>query len=164
MNIKITKKRFLLYHNYKIKCAVGKKGIANNKIEGDLSTPKGAFSLDCLYYRRDKNRHIKCNIKKKIIKKNMGWCNDPRSKKYNCQINLPSKFTAEKLFRNDRIYDLLININYNKRPTVKNKGSAIFLHLSDKKFKPTAGCIAILKKDFLKILPLINSKTKIIIT
>ena len=67
------------------------------------------------------------------------------------------------LFLKKRNYDLVLVINYNKRPIIKNKGSAIFLHLTDKKFSPTKGCIAITKKDFLQILPLITKKTKLII-
>ena len=94
----------------------------------------------------------------------MGWCNDSRSKKYNKEITFPFKYKSEKLFRKDNLYDLFINIKYNYHPTIKQKGSAIFLHLASKKFKPTKGCVAVLKNDFLKILPLINKKTKILIT
>ena len=94
----------------------------------------------------------------------MGWCDDPQSKKYNQEINFPFKYSAEKLFKKDRFYDIFINIKYNQSPIKKGKGSAIFLHLTNKKYKPTHGCIAILKKDLLKILPHINKKTKISIT
>ena len=94
----------------------------------------------------------------------MGWCNDSRRKKYNKEINFPFKYNAEKLYRKDKIYDLFINIKYNFNPTIKGKGSAIFLHITDNKYKPTKGCIAISKNDFLKILPLINNKTKISIS
>ena len=93
----------------------------------------------------------------------MGWCNDSRSKKYNREVYFPFKYSAEKLYRRDSIYDIFINIKYNHSPIIKEKGSAIFLHLSNKKYKPTSGCVAILKKDFLKILPLINYSTKILI-
>ena len=160
MNIKI-KKHLLLYKYYKLKCSIGKSGIISSKKEGDLATPKGTFELGALYYRRDKNKPIKCKIKKRIIKKKMGWCDDIRSEKYNQEISFPFKYRAEKLYRKDKIYDLFINIKYNFNPTIKGKGSAIFLHIADSKYKPTKGCIAISKNDFLKILPLINSKTKI---
>ena len=153
MNIKI-KKHLLLYKSYKLKCTIGKSGITISKKEGDLSTPKGVFKLGLLYYRKDK-------IKKRIIKKNMGWCDDSKCKKYNQEISFPFKYRAEKLYRKDNIYDLFINIKYNSHPIVKKKGSAIFLHITDNRYKPTKGCIAISKKDFLKILPLINKKTKI---
>ena len=160
MNIKI-KKHLLLYKDYKLKCAVGKSGITNSKKEGDLATPKGTFGLGMFYYRKDNNKPIKCKIRKKIIKKKMGWCNDSGSKEYNKEISFPFKYGAEKLYRKDKIYDLFINIKYNFNPVIKKKGSAIFLHITDSKYKPTKGCVAIAKKDFLKILPLINNKTKI---
>ena len=160
MNIKI-KKHLLLYKGYKLKCSVGKSGITSFKKEGDLTTPKGIFGLDKLYYRKDRIKLLKCQVIKKIIKKKMGWCDDSRSKKYNKEINFPFKYRAEKLYRKDNIYDLFINIKYNFWPVVKGKGSAIFLHIADRKYKPTKGCIGLSKKDFLKILPLISKKTKI---
>ena len=162
MNI-IIKKHFLLYKGYKLKCSLGKSGLSRNRREGDFTTPKGLFKLGLLYYRKDRVKLTKCLIKKKIIKKNMGWCDDSKSRKYNQEISFPFKYSAEKLYRKDNIYDILINIKYNHFPIVKNKGSAIFLHLSKKKYKATNGCIGIKKKDFLKILPLINDKTKILI-
>ena len=162
MNI-IIKKHFLLYKGYKLKCSIGKLGLTCSKKEGDLTTPKGLFKLGTLYYRKDRIKSLRCKIKKRVIKKSMGWCNDDRSKKYNQEIYFPFKYRAEKLYRKDKIYDIFINIKYNHSPIVKGKGSAIFLHLSDKKYKPTRGCVAILKKDFFKILPLINYNTKILI-
>ena len=162
MNI-IVKKHSLSYMGYKIKCTIGKLGTIRSKKEGDLATPKGIFKLGPLYYRKDRVRLSKCSIKKKIIKKNMGWCDDSKSKNYNQEINFPFKYRAEKLYRSDKKYDLLINIKYNHFPIKKKKGSAIFLHLTNKKYKPTKGCIGILKKDFLKILPKITNNTKILI-
>lgn len=94
----------------------------------------------------------------------MGWCDDSKSKKYNREIKFPFSFRAEKLYKKTNIYDILINIKYNYSPVFKKRGSAIFLHITNKRFKPTRGCIAILKKDFLKILPLIKKKTKISIS
>ena len=159
----IIKKHFLLCKGYKLKCSIGKSGIAHFKKEGDLATPKGTFKLGLLYYREDRNKSLESKIKKRIIKKSMGWCNDSRSKKYNQEIYFPFKYGAEKLYRNYKMYYIFINIKYNHTPIVKGNGSAIFLHLTDKKYKPTNGCVAILKKDFLKILPLINKNTKILI-
>ena len=163
MNIRI-KKNLLSYNYYKLKCSIGKSGTRDLKKEGDLSTPKGIFSLGLLYYRKDRIKLPKCKIKKRVIKKNMGWCNDSKCKKYNQEIYYPFKYGAEKLYRKDKIYDILINIKYNHSPIIKGKGSAIFLHLTNKKYKPTKGCVAILKKDFLKILPSINENTKILIS
>ena len=160
MNIKI-KNHILFCKGYKLKCSVGKSGISASKKEGDLASPRGIFKLGLLYYRKDRIKSLKCKIRKKIIKKNMGWCNDSKSKEYNQEIYFPSKYHAEKLYRKDNIYNIFINIKYNYCPIVKGKGSAIFLHLSNINYKPTSGCIAISKKDFLKILPLINNNTKI---
>ena len=94
----------------------------------------------------------------------MGWCNDSKSKKYNKEIYFPFKYKAEKLYKKNGIYDLFIDIKYNSKPIIKNKGSAIFLHIAQNKYKPTQGCVALSKKDFLKILPLINKRTKIAIS
>ena len=162
MNI-IIKNCLLLYKGYKLKCSIGKMGTTNSKKEGDLSTPKGLFKLGTLYYRKDRIKLIKCKIKKKVIKKSMGWCYDTRSKKYNREISFPFRYKSEKLYISDKVYDIFINIKYNYSPTYKGKGSAIFLHLANKKYKATKGCIAIQKKDFLKILPLVNNNTKILI-
>jgi len=162
MNI-IIKNRFLLYRGYKIKCSIGRNGTTYSKKEGDLFTPKGRFGIGPLYYRKDRIVLGKCNIKKKIIKKNMGWCDDVKSKKYNREISLPYKYNAEKLYKNEKNYDIFINIKYNYSPVRKGKGSAIFLHITNKNYKPTKGCIAIQKRDLLKILPKINKQTKIIV-
>ena len=159
----LIKKHFLLYKGYKLKCSVGKSGLTYSKKEGDLATPKGLFKLGMLYYRKDRIKSLQCKIRKRIIKKNMGWCDDSESKKYNQEIHFPFKYKAEKLYRRDKIYDIFIDIKYNRSPIIKGKGSVIFLHLSNKKYKPTQGCIALQKKDFLKILPLINKTTKILI-
>jgi len=160
MNI-IVKKNILIYKGYKLKCSIGKSGIKYSKKEGDLATPKGTFKLGLLYYRKNRNKSLKSKLKKRVIKKNMGWCDDSKSKQYNQEIYFPFKYGAEKLYRKDKMYDIFINIKYNHSPIVKGNGSAIFLHLTNIKYKPTKGCVAILKKDFLKILPLINKNTKI---
>jgi L,D-peptidoglycan transpeptidase YkuD (ErfK/YbiS/YcfS/YnhG family) len=93
----------------------------------------------------------------------MGWCDDPNSKKYNQLIKLPSKYTHEKLYRRDNVYDLVIVLNYNMRPIVKNKGSAIFIHVTKKNYKKTAGCIALKKNHLIRLINNIRNKTKIII-
>ena len=159
MNI-IIKNRFLLYKGYKFKCSIGKSGIKKNKKEGDNATPKGIFSLGKFYYRPDRIKKINTNLSCKKIKKDMGWCNDPKNIKYNKEVNRKKIKNSEKLFRKDYRYNAFVVINYNSKPVVKNKGSAIFLHLT-KNYKPTAGCIAIKQKNFLKLVKIINNKTKI---
>tara|TARA_Y100000590_G_scaffold458407_1_gene613062 strand:- start:454 stop:945 length:492 start_codon:yes stop_codon:yes gene_type:complete len=160
MNI-IIKKKFLYYKGYKLKCSIGKSGTAGVKKEGDFCTPKGTFKLGTLYYRKDRTKLPKCILKKKIIKKNMGWCDDINSSKYNRQIFFPFKYRSEKLHLKKKNYDIFINILYNYNPIIKGKGSAIFLHITSKNYNPTKGCVAVIKKDLIKILPLIKKKTKI---
>jgi len=140
---------------------LGKGGIKKKNREGDNITPKGIFKIIRFYYRSDKIKNINTLIKKIKIKKNIGWCNDPTSKFYNKEIKLPSKFSHEKLYRNDNLYDLILVLNYNMRPVIKNKGSAIFIHIAKKKFKPTAGCIALKKKDLIELLNNVKENTKV---
>ena len=93
----------------------------------------------------------------------MGWCDDPESKNYNKQIIIPNKFSYEKMYRNDNIYDLILVLNYNTKPVVKNKGSAIFIHISKKSYPKTNGCIALQKRDLINLISKINKRTKVFI-
>ena len=113
---------------------------------------------------QDKIKKIKTLIKKIKIRKKMGWCDDPKSIFYNKQITLPSKFSYERLYRKDRIYDLLAVLNYNINPVIKNKGSAIFIHIAKKKYKTTQGCLALKQKDLITLVGVVkkNQKIKII--
>ena len=162
MNIKL-KGKYLYYLKYKIKCSIGKEGITRNKKEGDLKTPKGKFKLKLIFYRKDKIKILKTSLKKIAIQKNMGWCDDATNKKkYNKLIKVNKNIKHEKLYRIDNEYDLLIPIKYNFYNTVLGKGSCIFIHLT-KDYKPTAGCIALRKKDFLIMLKILKKNTKIVI-
>ena len=128
----IINNKYLTYKNYKAKCAIGKRGIGYKKKEGDLITPKGIYRVKSILYRKDRVKKIQTKIKKIIIKKNMGWCDDSLSVHYNKLIKLPSAFSYEKLYRKEKIYDIIIVLNYNMRPVIKNKGSAIFIHIAKK--------------------------------
>ena len=161
MTIILKNKGTLKFDDFYFKCSIGKKGLTKKKIEGDKKTPIGIFSLGALYYRSDRNFKPLTKLKCVKIKKVMGWCDDIKSKKkYNKIINISQKLRHEKLYRKDHKYDLMIVINYNTKETKLGKGSAIFLHLTNN-YKPTAGCIALKKKDFLILSKLINKKTKI---
>ena len=158
----INKSGYLKYKNLKFKCALGKSGIGKKKIEGDNITPKGTFKIIKIYYRKDKITKINSAFKLIEIKKNMGWCDDPKSKKYNQLIKLPSKFSYEKLYRKDNIYDLVLPIDFNTKKIIRGRGSAIFIHVARKNFKPTRGCIALKKNDLIYLLKIIkNNKIKI---
>ena len=159
MIIHVKNKNTLIIDDFRFKCCVGKNGLNSNKIEGDYSTPKGLFKLEKLYFRKDRVGVPQCKIEKKIIKKNIAWCDDPKHKKYNSEILKINKKNKENFYRKDHIYDYLITISHNSKK-IPYKGSAIFIHITNS-YKPTAGCIALKKKDFEIILKLINQKTQI---
>ena len=151
MHIYINNK-FISYNNYKAKCAVGKRGISIKKKEGDFITPKGTFKIKEIFYRKDRVQNLITRLKKTVIRKNMGWCDDPKSKKYNKLIYFPFKYSAEKLYRRENIYDIILVLNFNMNPVKKNKGSAIFIHVAKKNFQPTQGCIALNKSELIKLV------------
>ncbi len=91
----------------------------------------------------------------------MGWCDDPKSKEYNKLIKYPFKYSSEKLFRSDNLYDIIIVLDFNMHPIKKNKGSAIFIHVASKNLTPTKGCVAVRKKELIKITNFLTKKTKI---
>ena len=155
------KNKFINIDNYNLKCAIGKRGRRKNKKEGDNFTPKGTYKFIGVYYRKDRISKLETNLKKRVIKKNMGWCDDTRSKDYNKEIKFPFKYRAEKLYRSDNVYDIIIETNYNKFPTIKKRGSAIFIHVAKKNYGPTKGCIAMSKKDIKFFLKKISKNDKI---
>jgi L,D-peptidoglycan transpeptidase YkuD (ErfK/YbiS/YcfS/YnhG family) len=157
----VKKSGYLKYKNLKFRCALGKGGVKKKIIEGDNITPKGIFKIIKIYYRPDKIKKIKTLIKKIKIKKNMGWCDDPNSDFYNKQIKLPTKLSHEKLYRNDNLYDLIAVLNYNTNPIIKNKGSAIFMHIGKDSYKKTKGCIALKREHLIMIISKIKKNTKI---
>ena len=160
MLIKLKNKDTLQFDDFVFKCTIGKKGISSKKKEGDLCTPKGTFSIKNLYYRSDRLLKPQTKIIIKKIKKNMGWCNDSKSKKYNSLVGVKEKIRYEKMYREDHKYDIVVVIDYNLKKPIPYKGSAIFIHLTNN-YKPTAGCIALNKKDLLILLKIINKKTEI---
>ena len=160
MLIKLKNKDTLIVDDFVFKCCVGKNELKKNKIEGDKSTPKGIFSLGKLYYRSDRVNKPETKLKIKNIKKKMGWSIDSKNKNYNSEIIVNKKIKHEKLFRRDYKYNYFIVINYNTKNKISNKGSAIFIHLT-KNYKPTAGCLALKKNDFLILAKILDKKNKI---
>ena len=162
MHILINKK-YLTLDNYKAKCALGKRGIGYKRKEGDLITPKGTYKVKYILYRKDRVKKIQTKIKKIAIRKDMGWCDDPKSRDYNKLIKLPYAYSYEKIFRKENNYDIILILNYNMNPVIKNKGSAIFIHIAKKNYKKTEGCIALKKAHLLKITKDLKNNTKVLI-
>jgi len=157
----INKSGYLKYRDLQFKCALGKAGIGNKKIEGDKITPKGTFDIIKIYYRSDRIKKLSSKFRLIRITKKMGWCDDPKSKKYNQLIKLPTKYSHEILYRKENIYDLILVLNYNMKPTFKNKGSAIFIHIAKRNYKKTAGCVALKKSDLIYLVKKIQKNTKV---
>ena len=161
MTILVKNKHTLQIDEFMFRCCIGKKGLTKNKKEGDKKTPIGTFKIENLYFRKDRLKKPLTSLKCIEIKKNMGWCDDIRfPKKYNKLIKIKKKIKHEKILRRDHKYDLLIPIKYNFNKPITGLGSCIFIHLT-KNYKPTAGCIALNKKDFLIIAKLIKKNTTI---
>ena len=161
MIIYLKNKHTLQVDKFYFKCSIGKNGLSKKKIEGDKKTPIGSFHIGHLYYRKDRVKKPKTNLKCVSIEKNMGWCDDlTNKKKYNKLIKINKNIKHEKLYRKDKKYDFLIPIKYNFNNTILGKGSCIFIHLT-KNYHPTDGCIALKEKDFLIMLKIIKKNIKI---
>ena len=164
MIILVKNKHTLIVDEFEFKCCIGQNGLSFKKKEGDKKTPQGTFKIENLYYRADRIKKPKTQLKCIKISKKIGWCNDIKfPKKYNRKIKLNNRINHEKLYRFDYKYNLLIPIKYNFNHPVVGRGSCIFIHLT-KDYKPTAGCIALKEKDFLIMLRIIkkNSYIKIL--
>ena len=157
----INKSGYLKYKDFKFKCALGKSGIGKKEKEGDNITPKGVFNVNKIYYRKDRLKKLSSKFKLIKITKKMGWCDDPKSRKYNQLIKLPTKYSHENLYKKDNAYDLILVLNYNMKPTIKNKGSAIFIHITKKNYQSTKGCIALKKNNLVKLISKIDKNIKI---
>jgi|TARA_B110000483_G_C18097359_1_gene504405 L,D-peptidoglycan transpeptidase YkuD (ErfK/YbiS/YcfS/YnhG family) len=161
----ITVKNNILTFNYtSYKCSIGKNGITNNKREGDGCTPAGKYYIEKIFYRKDRIKLHNFDFKMEVIKNNYGWCDDPNKIEYNKLIKFPFDGNAELMYRNDNIYDIVCEINFNKNPIVKNKGSAIFLHIAKPNYPGTEGCIALKKADLINLLTSINNNTEFYIS
>ncbi len=160
MIIKLKNKDTLICEDFQFKCSIGKNGLKKNKFEGDKCTPVGTFSLGPVYYRSDRVAKPDTELKTIKINKRMGWCDDPNNTHYNRKIQLNKKNKGEKFYRKDKIYDIILVINYNAKKIIKNKGSAIFIHVSNN-YRPTRGCVALSLNDLQILLKILKKKSKI---
>ena len=134
--------------------------LKKKKLEGDGCTPEGTYSLGPLYYRNDRIKKLKTYFNAIPIEKDMFWSDDPKSEYYNKLIRFKDS-SYENLYKENHTYDIILIINYNIAPTIKEKGSAIFLHLAKKDFSATSGCIALRKKCLFEILEKLDINNKI---
>lgn len=159
--IRVTSDRTLEWKGRVYPCAVGAGGIRVAKSEGDLATPVGCFPLRRLLYRPDRESAPESRLSAAPIERDDGWCDAPADPRYNLAVARPYSARAEALWRDDRVYDLLVVLGHNDDPVVPGAGSAIFLHLAADDFGPTEGCVALKRPDFIEIIKDCGTETKI---
>ena len=138
----------------KVRCALGPAGVvaAADKREGDGATPAGAWPLRRLLFRADRLARPLTGLETRALTPDDGWCDAPDSPDYNRPISFPFEDSAEHLWRDDGIYDLIVILGHNDSPVVRGAGSAIFLHVARENYAPTAGCVELAKADLLDLL------------
>ncbi len=136
-----------------IPCAIGRAGIGRKRFEGDGKTPVGRFAVTYLYFRPDSRFRPGRNLPALPLRRDSAWCDDPADRNYNRPVRLPHGKSREGMWRDDHLYDVVGVLDYNLRPRVAGRGSAIFLHLARDDLSPTAGCVALRAADMRRLLP-----------
>jgi L,D-peptidoglycan transpeptidase YkuD (ErfK/YbiS/YcfS/YnhG family) len=143
--------------------ALGRAGIRADKREGDGATPRGRFRLVRLWWRADRRPRPQTLLPVREIRKNDAWCEDPADRRYNRPIRLPVRAGGDRLWRDDHLYDLIVELDHNTRPRVARRGSAVFVHVARPGFRPTAGCVALRAQSLRRLLQHLGPKTQILI-
>ena len=149
--------------NFVFRCALGRGGILTPKREGDGATPRGQFRLESARYRADRLRRPHTALPLSATRTDDGWCDATTDRNYNRAVRHPYPASAEKLWRTDGLYDLFVVLDYNRLPRRRGRGSAIFLHVAGEGLAPTEGCVALARRDLLKLLPLIDRNTRLVV-
>lgn len=136
------------------RCALGRGGIrpAEEKREGDGATPAGRWPLRRVLWRADRIQAPVTDLPTYPIEPDDGWCDDPLHANYNRPVRLPHPASAERMWRSDHVYDLVVVLGHNDEPVVAGAGSAIFLHLARPDFSATEGCVALALGDLTALL------------
>ena len=158
-----TDQGWLAAGHLRLPVALGSAGIRANKREGDGATPRGSFRLVRLWWRRDRARRPRTRLPVRRIGESDAWCENPGDRCYNRPIQLAANAAGDRLWRNDHLYDFLIELDHNARPRVAGRGSAVFLHLARPGFRPTAGCVALAPESFRRLLVRLGPGTRIVI-
>jgi L,D-peptidoglycan transpeptidase YkuD (ErfK/YbiS/YcfS/YnhG family) len=146
-----------------IPVALGRGGIRANKREGDGGTPRGIFRPRQVWWRGDRHRRPRSFLPVRAIRPEDAWCEDPQSRHYNQPIRLDLDHSGDRLTRDDRLYDFIIEIDHNFSPRIAGRGSAVFLHLAREDFSPTAGCVSMTESAMLRLLARLGPETRIVI-
>lgn len=143
--------------------ALGRSGRRACKREGDGATPSGTWRPVRVLYRPDRVARPRTPLPVAAIDRSDGWCDASGDRNYNRLVRLPYPASAESLWRNDHLYDLLVVLDYNQRPRVRGGGSAIFMHLARTGYRPTEGCIAFSDIDLRLLLARLTRATRIVV-
>ena len=143
--------------------ALGRGSIKANKREGDGSTPRGTFRLRRLWWRADRHPRPPTQLPARRIQASDGWCEDPRDRRYNRPVKVAPHSSADRLRRQDELYDFIIEIDHNTRPRIAGRGSAVFIHAARPGFAPTAGCVALKLGALRRLLGRVGPRTKIMV-
>ena len=135
-------------------CAIGKHGViaAAEKTEGDGAAPLGVWTMKRVFWRSDRLARPHTGLETVPLRPHDGWCDAPDDPLYNRPVRLPYPASHEVLWREDHVYDLIVELDHNSSPVVANRGSAIFFHLAHFDYRPTEGCVAISLEDMLETL------------
>ncbi len=133
-------------------CALGRSGAKAGKREGDGATPIGHFALKEVFFRPDRVAPPATFLPVMPLARDMGWCDDPDHPCYNRPVRLPFPASHEHLWREDHLYDIVVVLDYNLRPVIRSRGSAVFFHLARPGYRPTEGCVAVSERDMRRIL------------
>ena len=137
-------------------CTLGPSGVRAEKREGDGVTPVGVYPLRAIWYRAGRIPEPVSTLPLHGIEQDDGWCDAPADPSYNRPVKLPYRASAEKMWRDDAVYDLVVILGHNDDPPVPGKGSAIFLHIANQAFGPTEGCIGLRREDLLTLAALMT--------
>jgi L,D-peptidoglycan transpeptidase YkuD (ErfK/YbiS/YcfS/YnhG family) len=163
MDLAVLGDGYAMWNGRRLKCALGRAGISRRKREGDGASPAGSFLMRRLLYRPDREDRPLTGLPARAIAQTDGWCDDPADPAYNLPVDLPYKARAETLWREDRLYDLVVPLGYNDDPVRPGLGSAIFLHIAKDDYAPTEGCIALKRADLLAILAEASAQSRVVI-
>lgn len=138
--------------SWQFPCALGRNGLTSLKIEGDGATPIGRWPIRQAYYRPDRIQRPVTELRLQPIRQTDGWCDAPHDSNYNRPISHPYHASAEHLWRDDHLYDLIVVVGYNDVQRSRHRGSAIFVHVAAPGFAPTEGCIALRRGDLIRLI------------